>query len=178
MNKQGYTELAEACIQLNKWDCAREAYIGMQQITKDGEGLLLLARLQVRLSEPQAAATTLATYFRLGGRDGDAALQYAALLEAQGDDASAMKYYEASIELRPKILPVQATTAIVRLLMKQGKYDQAQERILAFHESAENAKGYLNTELAQAESAMGQTKAGKVESSRQGQKKSKRVAKA
>jgi hypothetical protein len=34
-------------------------------------------------------------------------------------------------------------------MMKQGRYQEARQRILAFHASAGNAKGFLNTELTQ-----------------------------
>jgi tetratricopeptide (TPR) repeat protein len=154
LSAQGYQELANACIRLNKWSCASEAFIEMQAVTKNPEGLAMLGDLQIRLHETQAALTTYAGYFRVGGRDGEAALKYAKLLENHGDTEAAIKYYESSIELRPKILPIQATTGIVRILMRQGRFEDAQKRILAFHESAENAKGYLNTELAQVEAVL------------------------
>jgi tetratricopeptide (TPR) repeat protein len=154
LSPQGYEELAAACVRLNKWNCARDAYLEMQAATKNPEGLALLADLQIRLNEPQAALITYANYFRVGGRDGESALKYAKLLENQGDTENAVKYYESSVELRPKVLPIQATTGIVRILIKQGRYQDALNRINAFHESAENAKGYLNTELAQVEAVL------------------------
>lgn len=154
LSKAGYRQYAKICESLNKWDCAREAYLGMQQVSRDGEGLVLLARLQAKLKQNQAAMTTLATYFRLGGRDGEAALQLAKLLDRSGDDASAIKYYESSIELRPEVLPVVATSGIVRILIKQGRYSEAHQRIIEFHASAGNAKGYLNTELENLEAAL------------------------
>ncbi len=52
------------------------------------------------------------------------------------------------------MLPIAATGAIVRILMKQGQYTEARTRITEFHKSADNAKGYLNTELTQIEQAI------------------------
>jgi tetratricopeptide (TPR) repeat protein len=149
-----YRELAKICIERNRWSCAREAYLNLQRLTKDGTGLIMLARLHVKLGEIQAALTTLGYYFRTGGQDGEAALQYAKLLESSGDLDSAIKYYDASVAMRPNVLPIQATTGSVRILIQQAKYEDAHNRIVEFQAGAENAKGYLNTELAQVEQAL------------------------
>lgn len=155
LSKDGYKELAEACIRLNKWSCAQESYLDIYKQTNDPEGLAGLAHLQVRLKDHKAAMSSYAAYFKAQGHNGDAALEYAKLLEEAGDTQMAFKYYEASIQMRPQILPVMATTSIVRLLMKQGQYAQAYERILDFHASAGNANGYLNTEMTQLEEYLG-----------------------
>lgn len=155
LSKQGYEELADACVHLNKWSCAQDTYMDLYKQTRDPEGLARLAHLQVRLQDRNAALSSYAAYFRAQGRNGEAALEYAKLLEESGNTEMAFQYYEASIQMRPQILPVSATTAIVRLYMKQGRYQEAYDRILAFHSSAGNAKGYLNTELAQLEEYFG-----------------------
>lgn len=154
LSKEGYQELAKACIELNKWSCAQNAYLDLYKKTRDPEGLAGLAHFQVRLKEKDAAMKTYASYFQVGGQSGDAALEYAHLLEDSGNTQAALQYFEASIQYRPQILPVHATTAIVRMMMKQGRYDEAYQRILDFHASAGNAKGYLNTELTQLEEYM------------------------
>lgn len=151
LSKEGYQNLAQACIELNKWNCAKDAFLDLYRSKKDVEGLSGLAYLQTRLLETDAASATFASYFKVGGKDGLSALRYAKLLEEKGQIDEALKYYELSVTARPLDLPVQATTAIVRLLMKQGRYEDALARITEFHESAGNAKGYLNTELAQLE---------------------------
>lgn len=169
LSKEGYQDLAEACIRLNKWSCAQEAYLDLYRDSHDPEGIADLAHFQVRLKEYPAAMSTYASYFKAGGKNGEAALEYAHLLEESNQADMAFKYYEASIQMRPQILPINATTAIVRLLMKQGKYEDAYQRILDFHASAGNANGYLNTELAQLEAWMASQ--GKL-----GKKHAKRVA--
>ena len=154
LSARGYDELAQDCIDLGKYACARTAMIENFQVNKTPEPLAKLARLQVRLQETQAAMVTFATYFKNGGKDGDAALLYGQMLEQGGQDAEAIKMLEASIVARGNQLPIAATGAIVRIMMKQGRYDEAKTRIEQFQASAGNAKGYLNTELAQIEAAI------------------------
>jgi hypothetical protein len=83
-------------------------------------------------------------------------LNYAKVLEAAAQDGEAQRVYEKSIAANPAVLPVQATTGIVRLLIKHGQYAGAYDRILSFHESAENANGYLNTEMSQLQKQLGE----------------------
>lgn len=154
LSSRGYDELAQDCIDLAKYSCARTAMIENFQIHKTPEPLAKLARLQVRLQETPAALVTFSSYFKNGGKNGEAALLFAQLLEQNGQDEEAMKMYLASIVARSEQLPIAATGGIVRILMKQGRYDEARERITTFQASAENAKGYLNTELAQIEAAV------------------------
>lgn len=154
LSSRGYDELAQSCVDLGKYPCARTAMIENFQIHKTPEPLAKLARLQVRLQETPAALVTFSSYFKHGGKDGDAALVYGQLLEQGGQDEEAIKMLEISIIARGEQLPIAATGAIVRIMMKQGRYDEAKERITQFQASAENAKGYLNTELAQIEQAI------------------------
>jgi hypothetical protein len=154
LSPAGYDELAQDCIDLNKYACARTAYIESFQINRSPEPLAKLARLQVRMQETQMAMSTFGTYFKNGGKDGEAALLYGQLLEQAGQDADAEKMLELSIAARSSMLPIAATGAIVRIMMKQGRYDEARTRIENFQASAGNAKGYLNTELAQIEQAI------------------------
>lgn len=151
LSAEGYRELAQACVALNKWDCAKDAYIGHYKKTGRPEGLAELAELYTRLGQLDDAEKMYSTYFKFGGQDGEAALRYAKILEEKDLTEAAFQYYEFAIQARPDVLPIQATTGIVRLLMKIGRYEEAHDRIVEFHESAGNAKGYLNTELTQLE---------------------------
>lgn len=154
LSADGYDELAQVCVDLGKLPCARTAYIESFRKYRSPEPLAKLARLQVRNQETAAAMVTFSTYIKNGGRDGEAALIYGQLLEQAGQDTEALASLELSITARPENLPIAATGAIVRILMKQGRYDEARDRIQAFHASAGNAKGYLNTELSQIEQAI------------------------
>ncbi len=154
LSARGYDELAQACVDLGKFECARTTYIENFKLNRTPEPLAKLARLQVRLQETQPAMATFNAYFKNGGTDGDAALLYGQLLEQSGQDAEAEKMLELSITSRGSMLPIAATGAIVRIMMKQGRYEEARTRIETFQASAGNAKGYLNSELAQIEQAI------------------------
>ncbi len=156
LSNHGYIELAEVCTNLNKWSCAKDAYMDLYKSKRDMSGVSGLAKLHTRLGENENAMQMYAFYFQNGGKEGEAAIQYGKLLELAGRNEDAMKMYEFSIAARPGILPVEATTQIVRFMIKQGKYEEALDRITAFHESSGNAKGYLNTELQQLESYFSQ----------------------
>lgn len=154
LGTSGYNELAQMCLDLGKIPCAKNAYIENFRQNRELESLAKLARLQVRNQETQNALTTFAAYINAGGKNGEAALLYGQLLEQAGQDAEALRMMELSIASRPDSLPIAATGAIVRILMKQGRYEDARDRLLRFHDSAGNAKGYLNTELSQIEQAI------------------------
>jgi tetratricopeptide (TPR) repeat protein len=154
LSKEGYQELAQACVERNKWSCAKDAYIGLYRkyrSTGDSSGLASLAALQLQLGETQAALASYGSYVNSGGKDATALLKYAQVLEGQSQFEDALRIYDLSIAAAPQTLPVRATTGIVRILMQQEKLESARARIVAFHESAENAKGYLTFELAEIE---------------------------
>lgn len=162
LSTQGYRDLADACIGLNKWSCARTAYLEIYTSNRDPQGLADLGHFEVRLGNTPAALSAYASYFKVGGKSGIASLEYGKVLETAGQADAAIAQYEESIKAREATLPIQATAGIVRILIKQGKYEQAYQRITDFHASAENAKGFLNTELAQLESTLSKQAGGKA----------------
>ncbi|HVK61856.1 MAG TPA: hypothetical protein VM432_09915 [Bdellovibrionales bacterium] len=151
LSNEGYRDLAENCISLNKWKCAEKAYIDLFKKNGDVEALAQLGSLEYRIDKPEAAIEFYALYVKQGGNENRALITYGTLLENAGRTDEAFQIFESAIAAHPDVLPVQATTAIVRMLMKTGREAEARERILAFHKSAGNAKGYLNTELTQLE---------------------------
>jgi tetratricopeptide (TPR) repeat protein len=155
LGADGYKELAKACVDNNKWDCAQKAYVNLFQKTQDVEVVSELAKLQTKLELFPQAAATFETYFKLGGKNADAAYFYGQVLETVNQDARAVEMYQTSIELNPQGLSINATSALVRLLMKQGRNSEARAIVKAFHEGAENAKGYLNAEAAELEKILG-----------------------
>lgn len=155
LGAKGYKELAQACVDNNKWDCAEKAYVSLFQKTNDAEVVGELAELQTKLERFPQAAATYGTYFKLGGKDPDKAYFYGQVLEQIGQDEQAVEMYQTSIEQNPENLSINATSALVRLLMKQGKNSEARAIVKAFHEGAENAKGYLNAEAAELEKTLG-----------------------
>ncbi len=149
LSVEGYENLAEHCIALNKWKCAENAYIDLYKSKNNLEALAKLGSMEARLDRPEQALQFYAIYASKGGQDNRALLNYGTLLENAGRTKEAFAVFEAAIAAHPEVLPVQATTAIVRMLIKEGRDDEAKQRIIAFHKSAGNANGYLNTELSQ-----------------------------
>lgn len=155
LSRQGYLELADACTALGRYACAKSADTEITTSLNDISGLALRAHLEERLGEGPAALASLTAYFAAGGKDATASVAYGRLLEAAGRNDEALKAYDYAVQNPGELLPVQATTGLVHVLMKQGRYQDALTRITAFHESAGNAVGYLNTELAQLETYLG-----------------------
>lgn len=151
LSPEGYKNLAKVCLSLGKNECAKTAYLGLYKQARQVDGLAEYAYISSRLGETAVAQQVYGDYFRLGGKDGEAALRYAKLLEQAGREDEAIQFYDLSIQYRPMVLPIQATTGIVRIKMKQGLYEEAYELLMAFHQSAGNAKGFLNSELTQLE---------------------------
>jgi tetratricopeptide (TPR) repeat protein len=149
LSAQGYDKLAKACIGINKWSCAENAMLRSFEKSKDPGALNRLAILHMQLGQPQKAIVQFESYFKAGGNDGRTMLAYAKLLELDKKYRDALKYYKSSISARPDALPVEATGGIIRILIKEGRYREAYAQITSFHKSAENAKGYFNTELTQ-----------------------------
>ena len=108
------------------------------------------------LKENDAALLTFERYFKVDGRDQTAAREYGKLLEDKGQNELALQYFEKSIDINGKTLPIHATAGIIRILMKQGLFDEAFQRIVEFHELADNAKGFFTNEY---EELKGKTKA-------------------
>lgn len=155
LSSDGLKDLAKTCTDLNKWECAETAYQEMAQDRGNVEGLAMAANLDAKINKPQQAIAFYQAYEKAGGKNAMSLLAFAKLLEGASQDQEAQRVYEKSIAANPSTLPVQATSGIVHLMMKYGQYAQAYERILAFHESAENASGYLNTEADQLRKQLG-----------------------
>lgn len=149
LSQSGYEELAKVCLQIGKYDCAKEAYADEYAAKRDPATLMSLASLQSRLGEKANALKTVESYFQTGAKATGAALLHGQLLESFGRVDEAAQAYELAISVSTDTLPVTATTNLVHIYMKQGKYAKAYDCIEVFHASAGNAGGYLNTEKAQ-----------------------------
>ncbi len=149
LNGKGYVKLAAVCLARAKEKCAKQAYIDMYNRTKNIEAIAMLAQLEVRLHETEVAVKTFEAYYKKGGKNPDVALQYALALEQVHDYDASVRYLMLSIKQNPDKLSVVATGELLRILIAQQKYAKAQSIIENFWASAENAKGYFNTEAAQ-----------------------------
>lgn len=141
-----YRQLAEACAATGRLDCAEQAYLFEFQISGNAEVVGELAALQHKAGNYKVAAETFVKYYQLQGKNPAYAYFYGQTLEKLGHTARAIRAYQLSIKQNPEMLSLNATSAVVRLLMSEGKFKQAHEVVSQFHASADNAKGYLNEE--------------------------------
>lgn len=147
LNEKGYGELAVMCTSAGKYDCTEKSYEKMFEIGKKPKPLLDLAYFQLRQKKDKEAVASFERYFKARGKDGEAMLVYAKLLENTGRTREALRFFDASIKARPEVLPVQATSGIVRIYLKQKKLREAYNRIAYFQASSPIARDYLNAEL-------------------------------
>lgn len=151
LSDQGYEKLATSCLTHGKYECAQKTYQKRYSATRNVEALAQLAKLNMQLGQNEDSLASYTAYFQAGGDDTEAAYLHGKLLESANRFEEAIDMYELAAEKSEETLPVLSTGAIVRLLIKQGRYEDAYSRIQDFHESSEQAKGYLNTELSQLE---------------------------
>lgn len=151
LSSSGYEKLAKICLSRGKYECVRKAYRGQYNVSRNPMSLARLAKLNMQMGLNEKALQTYAEYFAAGGDDMEAAYLNGKLLEASGQFEQAMTMYEMAAAKSIDTLPVLSTGAIVRLLIKLGRYEEAYARIQSFHEISDQAKGYLNTELSQLE---------------------------
>ena len=157
-----YQTLVNACVQQNKWSCVDSTYLSWYKSTGDLETIAKLAHFRTQLKDFSGAAKAYESYFSLGGKDASTSLSYAQILEKNNDLEKALKYLKLSIQATgSEKLPAQATGAIVNILLKQQKFAEARETIFNFWATAENAKGYFNTEYDALEKRLGHTRVAK-----------------
>jgi tetratricopeptide (TPR) repeat protein len=155
LSVNGYNQLAEACLATGRFACAEGAYARSFEEFKLPSEILKLAKLQMRLGENSQSRDSYLLYFKSGGKDQRAMVKLGNLLEAEKNDAKALKVYQQAYLHAMKNsklqgdLPIEAMSGIVRVLMRQGRHREVYARIIKFHHSSETAKGYLNVELAQ-----------------------------
>ncbi len=142
-----YQTIVDACVQQNKWSCVESTYLSWYKATGDTETIANLAHFRTLLKDAQGAVRAYESYYKIGGKNPAVAIQYGLALEKTNDLDNALKYFSLAIsQSDPTKLPAQATGEIVQILIKQQKPAEAREAIVTFWASAENAKGYFNTE--------------------------------
>ena len=153
LGANGYSHLADACMNVGKSACAENAFEQMAKKSKRPEALLRLARLESRLGKIPASVDAFQRYTKAGGKDGRALLAYGRLLEFHHQDAISSKIYKQSLKQakseRDFGLQAQATSGVVGILIRKGKYRDAYVQLQNFRGSDMKARGYLNTEFTQ-----------------------------
>ena len=155
-----YQTIIDACVQQNKWGCVESTYLSWYKSTGDTETIASLGKFRTQLKDLAGAAKAYESYYKIGGKNPTIAIQYGMVLEKNNDLDNALKYFSLAIsQSDPAKLPAQATGEIVQILIKQQKPGEAREAIVAFWASAENAKGYFNTEYDAITKVLGPMKA-------------------
>jgi hypothetical protein len=142
-------KIVVACTERAKWECAQAALVDLYEKTNDVETVAKLADMQRKLGFTQNALSTYAAYSNVGGKNPEHFLKYAELLEKSGNVEGAITAYTSAFVNAGDRLPVRAMTGIVRLLMVERRYEEAQTRIKEFQASAGNAENYFNEEADQ-----------------------------
>lgn len=153
-SKQTLETIIVACSVNGKWACVEQAHIDLYRATNDAEVVAKLANLQTKLQKDAQALQTYQSYVQVGGKEAEALLHFAKLLEKTGNAEKAIEMYEAAMVAQTDRLPVRAMTGLVRMLISQRRLQEAFDKIQKFHESAENASGYFVAEMGQLEEAL------------------------
>lgn len=153
-SKSTLETIITACMVNGKWSCVEQAHIDLYRATNDPEVVAKLANIQSKLAKDAQALQTYQSYVQVGGKNPEALLSFAKLLEKSGNAEQAIIQYEASAAAQTERLPVRAMTGLVRLLISQRRLQEAFDKIQKFHDSAENAGGYFVAEMEQLESAL------------------------
>lgn len=162
LSPDGYLKLAQIHIDLGQFQAAEAAVIEVYKLNQDPVALARLAQMTRKLGDSKKSEKYYQTYFKAGGKDPEFALEYGALLEKNNQPQEARAQYETAIEWSGESLPIRATGALVRLLMQSRQNEVAFRTVVQFHNMAENAKGYLNTERAQLEAVLGPKRANEI----------------
>lgn len=141
-----YRSLAVACSETGRFDCAEQAYLYEFQYSRNPEVVGDLAALLMKTENYKGAAETFVKYYQLEGKNPAYAYFYGYTLEKLGEKKRAVRAYQLSIAQNPDMLSLDATSALVRLLMSVGNFKEAHKVVSQFRSSADNAKGYLNEE--------------------------------
>lgn len=154
ISPQGLEHVIQACFDRSKWDCVQDAHGELYQKTKNPEVLARLAHFRERLNRTEDARLTYDWYLRAGGQNAEALFRYADLLENAGDSSKALELYVKSIAAAGERLPVRAMTGLLRILMNEGRNQEAFDHLQAFYSSAGNAKDYFGSEYQSLENSI------------------------
>lgn len=157
-SEKDHLRIANYCRELRNWKCVEKSYRAMMSDHKSVTAIGDLARLKFQLGDYPSARKLFSEYFAANGNSPANMVIYGKILEASKASIEALEYYKmalkASEHTDSQILPVEATSGVVRTLIKTGRHREARATILEFHGSTENAKGYLNNELQQVEQVL------------------------
>jgi tetratricopeptide (TPR) repeat protein len=144
--------IVQICLERFRHDCVESAYADLAN-QGDIEALADLGKFQVRRRNNQNALQTFTQYFKRGGLDLEASYQYAKVLGEVGQTEQSASYFDHVLKARPETLQVTVTQNYVRMLINNGRRDQALKLINSIRKTSPTASMFMQDEyksLAQA----------------------------
>ena len=144
--------IAEICIERKKHECVEDAYASKARIYRDTEALSLLGQYQVKREKWQEAANTFRSYFNQGGLDLEASYQFAKSLGKVGQVEDSVRYFDQVLQAKPETLQITVVQNYVKMLMDNGRKDQALQVIEETRKSSPTANSFMQAEFSELQS--------------------------
>lgn len=145
-NREDLNQIAKICLAKFKFDCVETAYAQMAD-QGDNESLAELGKFQVRRGKIREANSTLASYFSHGGLDLEASYQFARVLSQVGQVDKAAQYFDQVLAAKPDTLQVTVTQNYVKMLINNGRGDQAKKLIESVRKTSTSASLFMDEEF-------------------------------
>lgn len=145
-NSTDLNRIVQICVERRRYDCAENAYADLAA-QGNVEAIADLGKFQVRRGRTQYALQSFTEYFNRGGLDLEASYQYAKVLGAVGQTDKSVTYFETVLKGRPETLQVTVTQNYVRMLMNNGRRDQALKLIQGIRKTSPTANMFMQDEF-------------------------------
>lgn len=155
MSSRDFVNLAKICEARAREKCVRQAYKDMYSKTYDVESFGLLAQYEFNIHDIQSSIKDFDMYYRNAGKDPQFARTYALALEQNHDYNSAIQYFKLSARQNRDQLGIFENREILKILMLQKKYHQAEAHIENFWSKSKVARAYFNFEASEIKKALG-----------------------
>lgn len=145
-SNQNLIRISEICSIRLKHDCVESAYADLANQGQT-EFLADLGKYQVRRGNKTGAVQTLRQYFNQGGLDLEASYQFAKVLGETGQVDLSVNYYDQVLKAKPEVLQVSVTQNYVKMLINNGRRDQAMNLIKSIRKTSPTASMFMEEEF-------------------------------
>lgn len=147
LDKSSHARLVGTCLQLKQYDCVEKAHQSYFHSSRDVEILSELAAFQTKRNKKGEALQTYQLYFKNKGRGFKPAYHYARLLEEQGQNQAALKYYEYALHTgATNQLRVSVMRAYINFLVESGKAQKARFELAKLKNRVKNSSALVQQE--------------------------------
>lgn len=151
-NQDDLQQIAKICLERKRHDCVETAYVSLAQ-SGENEFFAELGKYQARLGKLADAKTSFAQYFNHGGLDLEASYQFAKVLGQSGQVDQSASYFDHVLKSKPDTLQVTVTQNYVRMLLNNGRKDQALKIIQSIRKTSPSASLFMEEEFRQLKQA-------------------------